>query len=106
MEVERHEVLQAAQAEQWRQDMHDLEVKAATWCQDQVQSVQREREQAVAAVQTKCDAWSVATPASQCASVVCVTLSCKTVLVDALACISCQYTSLLVLNIACADHSD
>ena len=52
--------MQAAETEQWRQDRHDLEVKAAIWCQDQVQSVRRESEQAVAAVQIKCDAWSVA----------------------------------------------
>lgn len=71
MVVERHEVMQAVQAEQWRQDMHDLEVKAATWCQDQVQRVHREKEQAVAAVQTKCSAWLVAKPVSQCASVLC-----------------------------------
>lgn len=105
MVVERREVMQATQAQQWKQDMHDLELKAATWCQDQVQSVHREKEQAVAAVQTKCDAWLVATLASQCASVVCVTLSCKTVLVDALACICCRHVPLLVLIIACTDDS-
>ena len=53
-------VMQAAEAEHWRQDRHDLEVKAATWCQDQVQSARRELEQAVATVQIKCNAWSVA----------------------------------------------
>lgn len=62
MEVHQHEVMQAAQVEQWTQDKHDLEVKAATWCQDQIQSVRREAEQAVAAVETKCDAWFVAIP--------------------------------------------
>lgn len=57
--VDQRAVVQAAQAEQARQDRHDLEVKAATWCQDQVQSVCRESEQAVAAVQIKCSAWFV-----------------------------------------------
>lgn len=78
MVVEQDEVMQAVQAEQWRQDMHDLEVKAATWCQDQVQSVHREKEQAVAAVQTKCDAWLVATPGKP----VCQYHLCHTVLQD------------------------
>ena len=50
--------MQAAQAEQWRQDRQDLEVKAATWCQEQIDSVRRESEEAAAAVHTKCNAWS------------------------------------------------
>lgn len=54
-------VLQAAQAEQWTQDRHDLEVNAATWCQEQVQSVRTEAAQAVAAAQAERDIWLVAT---------------------------------------------
>lgn len=53
--------MQAAQAEQWNQDRHDLEVKAATWCQHQIQSVRTDTQQAVAAAESERDMRFVAT---------------------------------------------
>ncbi|KAL3146687.1 hypothetical protein ABBQ32_000915 [Trebouxia sp. C0010 RCD-2024] len=55
LELENQLALQAAQAEQWHQDRHDLEVKVATWCQHQIQNVRTEAQQAVAAAQSERD---------------------------------------------------
>ena len=49
------EDLQAAQAKQWNQDRRDIEVQAATWCQNQVQMVRTEAQQAVAAAESDRD---------------------------------------------------
>lgn len=51
--------VQAVQAEQWKAERQDLELKAATWCQDQIQSVHKQAEQAVSAAESKCEIWCV-----------------------------------------------
>ena len=52
--------VQAAQADQWETERHDLELKAATWCQDQIQSVRIKADQAVAAARAERHEWSAA----------------------------------------------
>ena len=52
--------VQAVQADQWKTERQDLDMKAATWCQDQIQSVRKEAEQAVAAAESKCESWCAA----------------------------------------------
>ena len=50
---------QAAQAQQWDAERRDIELKAAQWCEAEVQTVRHQAADTLAALEAKSDLWSV-----------------------------------------------
>ncbi len=48
-------LLHAHQQVQWEAERHSIELKAAQWCEEQVQAVRREAAEATAAAEAICD---------------------------------------------------
>lgn len=58
LQVEEQQQHQVAQAKQWDAERHDIESKAAQWCEAEVQAVRRQAADTLAAAEARCDSWS------------------------------------------------
>ena len=80
---------QTAQQVQWEAERHGIELKAAHWCEAQVQSAHREAAEAMIAAEVKSDSWYVSAAdagARSLAVCICVTYIAVEVLITVVPC--------------------